>query len=82
MILILTLKKEKRKNADNKFQKDFFKLLINSVYGKTIESLGTRVSVKLVDNEKDLLKHTNKPTYISRKIFDKNYAAIYRIKSV
>ena len=82
MILILTLKKEKRKNADNKFQKDFFRLLINSVYGKTIESLGTRVSVKLVDNEKDLLKHTNKPTYISRKIFDKNYAAIYRIKSV
>ena len=64
------------------FKKTFFKLLINSVYSKTIESLGTRVSVKLVDNEKDSLKHTNKPTYISRKIFDKNYAAIYRIKSV
>ena len=80
MILILTLKKEKMQIIN--FKKTFFKLLINSVYSKTIESLGTRVSVKLVDNEKDLLKHTNKPTYISRKIFDKNYAAIYRIKSV
>ena len=80
MILILTLKKEKMQIIN--FKKTFFKLLINSVYSKTIESLGTRVSVKLVDNEKDLLKHTNKPTYISRKIFDKNCAAIYRIKSV
>ena len=80
MILILTLKKEKLQIIN--FKKTFFKLLINAVYGKTIESLGTRVSVKLVDNEKDLLKHTNKPTYISRKMFDKNYAAIYRIKSV
>ena len=30
---------EKRKNATNDFDKDFFKLMINSIYGKTIESL-------------------------------------------
>ena len=31
---------EKRMNAANYFEKDCFKLMINSVYGKTMESLG------------------------------------------
>ena len=33
--------------------------------------------VRLVNNEKDLLKYTNKPTHITHKIFGKNYAAIH-----
>ena len=32
--------------------------------------------------KKDYLKHVNKPTFISTKIFDKNYAAIHKIKPV
>ena len=41
---------EKRKNATNDFDKDFFKLMINSVYGKTIENLRKRIHVRLVNN--------------------------------
>ena len=72
---------EKRANAANSFEKDFFKLMINSVYGKTIENLPKRINVTLVNNEKDFLKYTSRPT-LTHKIFDKNYAAIHEIKPV
>ena len=42
---------EKRKNAAYDFEKDFFKLMINSVYGKTMENLGKRINVRFVNNE-------------------------------
>ena len=73
---------EKRKNADNDFEKDFFKLMINSVYGRTMENLQKRISVRLVNNDKDFLKYTSRPTYVNHKIFDKDYAAIHEIKPV
>ena len=44
---------EKRMNTANDFEKDFFKLMINSVYGKTMENLRKRISVRLETNEKD-----------------------------
>ena len=73
---------EKRKNAANSFEKDFFKLMINSVHGKTMENLRKRINVRLVNNEKYYLKHVHKPTFISQKIFDKSFAAIHEIKPV
>ena len=56
--------------------------MINSVYGKTVQNLQKIISVRVVNNEKDFLKHVSKPTFISTKIFDKNYAAFYEIKPV
>ena len=61
---------EKRTNVVNSFEKDFFKMIINSVYGKTKENLRKRINVRLVSNEKDFLKCTSKPTHIVQKIFD------------
>ena len=60
---------EKRKNVANSFEKDFFKLMINSIYGKTMENLQNRINVRFATNEKDFLKYNGKPTHITHKIF-------------
>ena len=73
---------EKRKNAANDFEKYFFKLMINSVYGKTMENLRKRINVRFVNNKTDFLKYTSKPTYVTHKLFNKNFAAIHEIKQV
>ena len=50
---------EKRKNVANEFEKIFFKLMINSVYGKIMKNLQKRINVRLVNNAKDFLKYTS-----------------------
>ncbi|XP_054718997.1 uncharacterized protein LOC129228343 [Uloborus diversus] len=60
---------EKRKNAANSFEKDFFKLMNNSVYGKTMENLRNRVKIDLVNTERRALKVVADPSYRHYKIF-------------
>ena len=71
---------EKRKNAKNAFEKDFFKLMNNSVFGKTMENIRKRVDVRLVTDKKKFLKLTSKPTYVSSKIFNESLVAVHKIK--
>ena len=71
---------DKRKNAVNDFEKDFFKLMNNAVYGKTMENLRKRVDVRLVTDETKLLKMASKPSYVSSKIFNDNLVALHKIK--
>ena len=73
---------EKRTNAANSFENDFFKLAINSVYGIIMENLRKIINVRLVNNETDFLKYTSRTIHITNKIFGKNYAAIHEIKPV
>ena len=73
---------EKRTNVANSFEKGFFKLMINSIYDKTMENLRKRINVRIVNDEKDFLKYTSRPTHITQRIFGKNYAATHEIKPV
>ena len=72
----------KRMNAGNEFEKAFFKLIINSVYGKTMKNVRKRVNVKLINNENNYLKVVSRPSFVSQKILDKNLVAVHRIKPV
>ena len=73
---------EKRIKAANDYEKYFFKLMINSVYGKRMENLRKRINVRLVNNAKDFLKYTRRPTNITHKLLGEDYAAIHEIKPV
>ena len=53
---------EKRKAATSDFEKDFFKLLSNSVYGKSMENIRKRVNVRLFNDGRKLKKAIAKPT--------------------
>ena len=72
----------KRINAANEFEKAFFKQIINSVYGKTMENVRKRVNVKLINNEKKHLKVVSRPSFVSQKILDKNLVTVHKIKPV
>ena len=71
---------QKRTDANNAFEKDFFKLMNNSVFGKTMENIRRRVDVKLVTDENKLLKLTAKPTFVSSKIFNENLVVVHKTK--
>ena len=73
---------QKRKNANNKFEESFFKLMVNSVFGKRMEHLRKRANVKLINNAKDYVKSVSSPTSVSQKIFTKKLVAIHKIKPV
>ena len=47
-----------------------------------MENLRKRINVRLVNNKKDFLKYTSKPTYVTHELFDKDFAAIHEIKLV
>ena len=73
---------EKRKEAKNSFEKDFFKLMNNSVFGKTMENIRKRCNIYLETDPDHLLRQTAKPTFVSCKIFHENLVAVHMKKKI
>ena len=71
--------KQKKKNCA-KDHKPLNKLINHAVHDKTMENLRNRIDVKLLSNEKDFLKWTLKPSYMSQNIFDNDLVAIRKSK--
>ena len=70
-----------RTQAKNNFEKDFYKLMNNSVFGKTMENIRNRVDVKLVNTEEKLRKLVAKPNFRSLKIFNENLVSVHMKKT-
>ena len=67
--------------AKNEFEKDFFKLMNNSVFGKTMEKIKNRVDIKLVNNKKQAEKLSAKPNFNHCNIFSEDLVAIHMKKT-
>ena len=61
-----------RTRSTNDFEKDFFKLMNNSVFGKTMENIRRPRNIKLVTTEEKYLKTVMKPNFKSGVRFDEN----------
>ena len=67
---------ELRKKAQNEFEKNFFKLMNNSVFGKTMENVRKHRDIKLVTIDEKRNKLVAEPNYHTAKHFSENLLAI------
>ena len=72
----IAINTELRKQAKNDFKKDFFKLINNSVFGKTMENLKKHRDIKLVTTDKRRNRLVSEPNYHATKWFSENLLAI------
>jgi hypothetical protein len=70
-----------RCQAKNEFEKNFFKLMNNSVFGKTMENVRKHINVTLVQNKRQLLRLTAKPNFKSFKIISKDLISVHTSKT-
>ena len=72
----IELNQEKRTQAKTEFEKDFFKLMNNSVFGKTCENQKKRTSIYLVNTRKKFLELVFKPNFMDTHLFAEDFAAV------
>ena len=77
----ISLNTKLRTEAKNEFEKDFFKLMNNAVFGKTMENIRNRVDIKLVNNKKQAEKLSVKPNFKHCNIFSEDLVAIHMKKT-
>ena len=70
-----------RAKANNEFEKEFYKLMNNSIFGKTMENIRNRVNIKLVNDRDKAKKLTAKPNFKYLNIFCEELIAVHMKKT-
>ena len=68
----IDMNSQKRAQSKSDFEKAFYKLKNNSLFGKTMENVRRRRNFKLVNTTLQLSKLANHPLYVQHKIFDED----------
>ena len=77
----ISLNTELRTTATNEFEKNFFKLMNNSVFGKTMENIRNRVDIKLVNDREKAKKLTARPNFKHLNIFCEELISVHMKKT-
>ncbi|CAC5407070.1 unnamed protein product [Mytilus coruscus] len=67
---------EQRTKSKSDFEKDLWKLMNNSFYGKTLEDIRGRSEIKLLTDMEEVKKYIKKPNFKDSTIFNDNFVAI------
>lgn len=84
----IILNTKMRNSATNDFDRDFFKLMINSIFGKTMENVENRVNIKILNHwlnngkKPGIQTYVSKPNYKSLTIFTETLASVEFKKTV
>ena len=74
--LYIDINTDLRKRAKNDFEKDFFKLMNNTVFGKTMENIRKHRYTKLVTTKRRRNYLVGEPNYHTTKSFTENFLAL------
>ena len=73
---------KKRAQSSNEFEKDYYKLKNNSLYGKTVEDVRKRRDIRLCNEEEKLLRYTSKATFYTARKFATNVVGVQLLKEI
>ena len=68
----IDLKTDKRKDPNNEFEQNFFKLMNNSVLGKTMENI-TYIEIAVTTDPNKAMNHLSKPNFKNARYIDDVY---------